>query len=354
MTSQFQTRPVVAICTSCEYRWRTHESDLGTRIPCPDCDQPAVVRRATEEELVDVPGLVPDDGYRRGAGPSVVPVGMEDDRISVGRDKPPKWTFFSGVFTFPLYPSVFVHWIGISLFAIVIGSLTIEVFDSGAFAREIAGKAGAGRALKPTYYLLGGAVLFFLTGPYAAACFIAVLRDTASGCNKVSDWPGLDFREWFLTPRFVLMMFAAAAGIGYGIQQALDTESILPIAITVFVLFPIFMLSSLEADSALIPITLPVLRSLVVLAGPWLIVYLETFGIIALLTLLFDWALKEDQVPWAMVAAIAAAVAGGFIYARILGRLAWRASMHETSSEDEFASMAASSPPALPTGNLKD
>ncbi len=338
MTSQSQSRPVLAICTACGYRWRAGESDLGVRIPCPECESPAVVRRATDEEVSDVADLAPDDAESWRDGPSVVVVGAEDCPSRSVRDKPPRWTYFSGVFTFPLYPRVFFRWVGISLSAVLAGHLAITAVNIGAFG----GGAPAG-AMLPAFYLLAAAIVLFFVAPYSASCFLTILRDTASGCNNVVDWPGVDFREWFLTPRFFLMMFGAAAGVGYGVQCGIDTDSPWPIAMTVFVLFPIFLLSSLEANSALSPISIPVYRSLFVLPGHWLVVYLEMAGIVTGLGLLFRWAL-DGQPRWAVAIAVCATVAGTLIYARILGRLAWRASRYEAEKEDAFAAATASLP----------
>jgi hypothetical protein len=102
---------------------------------------------------------------------------------------------------------------------------------------------------------------------------------------------------------------------------------VIGIAVTFFV-FPVVMLSVLQANSLAVPVTLPVLKSFVTVWWAWCLFYLET-GIIFLMWIGVTVAAVITQ-PYVAVL-ISAPLLGAIIliYARLLGRLAWCASLAE-------------------------
>jgi hypothetical protein len=90
-----------------------------------------------------------------------------------------------------------------------------------------------------------------------------------------------------------------------------------------FVLYPIALLSALEANSIWVPLTVPVLLSLLRWWWAWLTFYLLA-GLLAagLATVfLFSMASSLDLLQLLLGPLVAAAA---LIYFRLLGRLAWR------------------------------
>jgi hypothetical protein len=90
-----------------------------------------------------------------------------------------------------------------------------------------------------------------------------------------------------------------------------------------FVLYPIALMSALEANSIWVPLTLPVLLSLFRWWWAWLSFYILTGLLAAGLGAVFLYSLSSSQdLLQLLLGPLVAAAA--LIYFRLLGRLAWR------------------------------
>jgi hypothetical protein len=90
-----------------------------------------------------------------------------------------------------------------------------------------------------------------------------------------------------------------------------------------FILYPIALMSALEANSIWVPLTLPVLSSLFRWWWAWLTFYLLSALLAAGLGAVFVYSVSSSQdLLQLLLGPLVAAAA--LIYFRLLGRLAWR------------------------------
>ena len=233
-------------------------------------------------------------------------------------EPPPRWTFFSGVFTYPWRSQSMLPWIILSIgiaFWAISGLLVLTGLASG--TREGTVMAG--------FLGLGWIWLTILTGSYAAACVFAVTETTAYNFDAPYDWPEPDWRERF----FHLLWLGWSLGLAVALvvtPASLIAEGwqhrLLIIAVSTTLLFPVFVLSTLETNS-LSPLSGPVWKSLWREAAAWITFYLLSGAIVGGSGV----ASVEVYKGLGLLAVVVLAplwAACVLIYARLLGRLAWR------------------------------
>jgi hypothetical protein len=167
--------------------------------------------------------------------------------------------------------------------------------------------------------------LFFisvLVYSYASACFLAILTGTATGYDKIDDWPTGLWKDWFWTLPSTVGMLAAAIMLGSFIGGFLMPTSWRPTIIITFFVYPILQFSVVENGSLMNPVSVPVWRSFRTVWWAWLIFYAVT----AAGVILFYVVIRLSM----LISPVAGVAAGSilecacfFLYARLLGRLAW-------------------------------
>lgn len=230
---------------------------------------------------------------------------------------------FLGVFTFPWYLSNMGCWLGISAGLTFTFLVLVFALDQGTSIGMV--------AMRP----LGQCAIIagILTMGFAVAHLRSIFEDTGYGQDIVQNWPPFDWRNWVFAFLYAVIVLGEAAAVGYllGFPPLLGTP-LVAMAIA-FVLFPLFMLSTLENDSPINPFSPPVLKSLGSLWWAWLIVYLESGAMLVgwVIVTLIPFAVRA---PYLMPFISGPLLAAGLmVYARLLGRLAWLASQ-EGSSDD--------------------
>jgi hypothetical protein len=93
------------------------------------------------------------------------------------------------------------------------------------------------------------------------------------------------------------------------------------IALCVLVLYPVFQLSSMEAGSAAVPLTLPVVQSIVQRPLAWFVLYAVSFAVVNALWFVGRAAWRDTPYATILMTGPPAAVAL-FFYAWLLGQLA--------------------------------
>ena len=157
---------------------------------------------------------------------------------------------------------------------------------------------------------------------FAAVSCQAAIQDTANGHDLPQEASLPDWDHWVFTFLAWLMLWGTAGAIGFPLSLAIGPAAFL---ISGTLLFPILLLSAMESDSYLVPYSPPVLRTLGYYFHGWLMFYLLTIGLIAGWIAAFDYAFP--RAPYLSVFLSGPALAAiMLIYARLLGRLAWRAS----------------------------
>jgi hypothetical protein len=233
-------------------------------------------------------------------------------------EPPPRWVFFSGVFTYPWRPQSLLPWVILSIgigFCGITGLLVLAGLPSGS----------QGGTLMAGFLGLAWIWLAILTGSYAAACVFAVTETTAYNFDAPYDWPEPDWRErffHFLWLGWCLGLAAALAVAPASLIGDNPQHRALIVAASTAILFPIFVLATLETNS-LSPLSGPVWKSLARNAAAWILFFLLSGLILGAA----GFATIATYRPLGMLCVVILAplwAACVLIYARLLGRLAWR------------------------------
>ena len=165
--------------------------------------------------------------------------------------------------------------------------------------------------------------LFIVLG--ASAGWLAVLKESSEGNDKLYDPPGLMFLEWAGEGFFVVFSSALAVAPGMLLWHFIPG---LPTWIGVaaaaggwFLLFPVLLLSQLQNGSPLEVFSPQVFGSLFRCLGPWAYFYVEALLAIGGIGA----AVASLQMLSSLFLPVSVGLIsfGTFLYFRLLGRLAW-------------------------------
>lgn len=324
-------------CPLCDTLMHAGRDQVGQQMACRDCEtwfvvpRPPAPRRkpdlrARAGDVYDVGDSIEVPEYR----PLIPPPrwrprpGVESgvDRIKEAgrvRARPPRWTFFSGIFGFPAYRNSWPRWVGLSL-----GLMAPLLFAQLAV---ILAMAPSGVSV---YAAMAFCALTFVLGlMWSVVAFVSclsILRDTAYGCHDIENWPEAVFQDWVGEFFFLIGSLGVSVLPGLVIGRVLESAGIAgwpSVWISIVLVFPVSLLAMLETNSPLNPFSLPVWRSLLYAWWAWGLFYVETTVLVAALGGLA--LLAAIYVPViGMVLAAPLLVATLMIYFRLLGRLAWR------------------------------
>ncbi len=233
--------------------------------------------------------------------------------------KPPRYTFFSGVFTIAWRGEAKLRWflfsIGLSI-TIWAGSWLLELILRGAMLEVVAGG----------FLFMGLFWLALWTFSYGAANCLAILGQTANGGDEIESWPDDDWRDWIYQLLVLSLPLGLSIAAGWLLGMALAPLTGSPVlvsAVAAGAVFPVVLLSSFVAGSPFQPYSPTVWKSLGGNAADWLLVY----GLSA--ALMLPAGLLMAIAPWtgrglAVALASPYVAAASFVYARLLGRLLWK------------------------------
>jgi hypothetical protein len=190
----------------------------------------------------------------------------------------------------------------------------ISMFDIGA----------AGYTIVAVSATAGLGVVGFLLVVYAAHCFLTVVIDSGCGIDEVR-WPGEGVFDWMLKPVYCgWLLFCWAVVFGVILLPMLLRDPLIfgvALAVVLYVVFPITLLSSLSAKSWVALVHPPLLRRLARWPTSYvtvLLLGLPLFGGVAILV-----GLTAAHSLWWVFLAALLLPALGLWYARLLGRYAW-------------------------------
>lgn len=326
----------LVLCPKCHTRMHAHREHAGQRIRCPDCATITTVPEHREPARRHAPDLVVGE-YDMGSSPPAVVISVSAPPLPaaikhrVPVSSLPRHPLLSGIYTFPWRADVANRWCVLTLALAGSGCIVWLAFGSQLSPdnADLAGGGGLGAAVAVSGGAFGATAFFtsLWTWSFAAACGMAIVRESASGADEIVEWPTLDWRDWFYNLLFLLYIAALAsvASIGAGwLTNALGAAPGISWAARVaagFAAFPFLMLSALESGTALFPVSAPICRSLFRLPLAWLVFYFQTSVWLAILVTI---AVLGLLWPYTVILLLAPAVAAYiFIYARLLGRLGW-------------------------------
>lgn len=251
------------------------------------------------------------------------------------RPRLPERPFLAGTWTFPFSPGVRGRTLLLAVLAFAVGILAREAL------RLMASGDGRLSFLGAIFSVL--TVFAFVTWfAVAAACALAIIGDTANGCDRIVRWPDAAFLDWigetFVVATGVGISVAPLVGLAWLSRQAgSPSDGGVPVAF--FFLFPVVLLSLLENGSLFDVVSLPLLRTFWLAPGGWGKFYLSTALLVLAAATLVVVAIPigGSGQPWGTVAIAVVSVMSSLvwlIYFRLLGRLAWFCADRTAAAED--------------------
>jgi len=273
----------------------------------PDAKQPrSASQRAPHAEPVD-PRLALAQQYLQAAKIHVeeeaaaVPRSRRVHRASAGEAPRP--------FSLSIAPATFVHML-LAAFALTFAALAVTLTYHLLHVNFVAGRVIA----LPTGIVAAAAL------GYLSVCFLGILESTSIGRTNMDALQG-DWREWFWMLPSTLGMLALAAAIGWILSLVSPGNVWLLIGLCALLLYPVFELSSLEAGSPVVPLSLPVAQSFVKHPIGWFVLYAVSFALINVLWFIGRAAWRDPPYSTILITGPLVAV-GLFFYAWLLGQLA--------------------------------
>jgi hypothetical protein len=288
------------------------------------------------------------DGNLDAEGHHIRPPSAEPDYLKVAKarglireeepDERPRWTFFSGVFLFPWRGLSLTRWTAMSVSLALGGLASLGALDLlGLVTGSLSGSSLMGIPL-----LMMAVGLMVMSLAYAAACFTSAVQDTADRDSQVREESMPELGQWLFSLGGMMLLASLSGAAGYPLTfiPNVGPWGVIGSAI---VLFPILLLSAMERDSLFVPFSGPILRSLGTLWWGWMLFYLITTPLVVGWLALTGYLLVTAfyGTPFLSGPLLATII---LVYARLLGRVAWRAAempdggrRENSSAVDEYA-----------------
>ena len=326
-------KSVTVVCRQCQARLDPPLQAKPRRIQCPDCHCPLEVPSLEEVRRAELRRKKkqrkrPDVGqYDVGTAPETIRPSTFylDKQAEIRREPiptPPGSTFFSGTFTFPWQPGTRQRWIYMSIGWTAAGLITAFIFTLYA-------SLGVGSGLGLAFFALPAIWIGFTTAAYTAACFVPIVIETSAGGDRIDGWPDPVWKEWAVQLIYISFILMETMVAAYGVARLthlLTGWYWWPMVAFTHISFPIILTSSLEANSTFVPLSPAIIRSLFRSARWWLGFYLIT-GVMFFAFVQLIWGIVWLLPQLAMIVPGPLFAAMILIYARLLGRLGWRASL---------------------------
>jgi len=317
-------------CQVCRSRLPVHPTQIGTTIQCPDCYSSVTVTAPPKRKQAGQPAAGTWDGADSAVdGPTAMEVSaqkqlekakaaQEQEEAEEREGSPERFT--EGLFAFFAdrqavgRMAILAIWfeLAVTLFHYVKEMKISE--DAPAIQGEATSLVAA--------LAMGFILLTFLFA--AAACGLALVKDTSDGLRRIEHWPGINFLAWGRDVFYVVNagIFAALPGVVLGIVLGLVGFSGLVLftaAASFGGMFPPMLLSMFQANSAKAPFSKEVWNDIGRRPDPWKLNYLITSlviiaGLFAIVFCLASGFLFGLILATALVALI-------MIYFRTIGRL---------------------------------
>ncbi len=263
----------------------------------------------------------------------------EDEEPRKKKRRRPKmeWQLFIGGFGFPWSPGAVMQWLLIALWAMAAGWLARSAIGLG--IDQPLGGASMYQTIVAMLAALAAMIAGVGCGAIAAIHGLTILLETSAGNDRMENWPNVSFfLDWIGDLWFMINTAAVSVVLGLGLDWLMpgllgSRESM--VAITVFFLFPILLLCTLETDSPFLPVSTVVLASLGRHGIAWLAFYLQAGSLLALAAALVYYLGPQLEARLAIVLAALLFSAVVMIYFRLLGRLAFYCSVEPKKEEVE-------------------
>jgi hypothetical protein len=334
-------------CDVCDTMVYASIDEIGKKKKCPDCFSLFVVKRPATRQKPVVDVMKDADEFQLSepvdrivfqdvgddlTGQTVPQEQIdkaEKDRDEQERQLPklPRQPLWSGVFRFLPYGQTMLV---IAFIAVIFWAI------AGTAALSYSFGAQGGLAIFIAMGCTVGVLAMVLTGgAYAAVAGLRLLQETAAGVDEIETWPDLSFLDWCLEAVYVAAAFAYSMTPGIVLSVIMTRLGIPPAVglifsmFSLFALFPVVLLSLMEADSLAAPLTKPILASLQKERSHWCIFYLES--VVILIVILVAGSLIYMNSGFALLLAAMVWSFCWLVYFRLLGRLAWISGAHRNA-----------------------
>jgi hypothetical protein len=243
----------------------------------------------------------------------------EAEDVERARPRLPERPFVTGVLSFLVDGDAALRWLLLTLLlhaAVVLFSWIVELSRG-------AGIAQMGALLMT----LAATVLTLVFAATAAASCLAILQDTASGRDKIENWPGIQIGDWMMDVFYVVNALLTAALPGLFLGGTLMCmggkvgSAIYGGAFSSIALFPLFLISMVTEGSAFSLACADVWSTVWTQPRWWGKFYLLSAALGLVLLGLGQILVGSGFFLQGLCSAVA--VAAILVYFRLLGRLAW-------------------------------
>lgn len=347
-----QVRQFRVTCSLCHALLYFRTDQIGTIKKCPDCQTELRVpkpQKTLSKPTVKIqdPGISFEPPIVKRSDNTNAQRVLERARAEVDEkakreELPPiKHPFREGIWTFPFSLS------GLP-FCLVVGGAVCLVVALLSGASQMTGLGQIVGMLMTVAGIIGASVLFMISSVY----WMTVVSWTAMGHRRVNEFPRIDMFEWIRTSLFIVNAGAVSLAPGALLAALVPSGWYRPLLAlpSLFLFFPIILMSMLEDESPMSIYSKLIHDSLRKCSASWLKFYLIAGVLSVLVALPHILGMFFEDPGWNYVAAIVLVVCTA-IYFRAFGRLAWvinEKMLIEREDDDDEALDEQPAPPPLP------
>jgi DNA-directed RNA polymerase subunit RPC12/RpoP len=330
---------IAVVCDVCGTLLQPLESQVGQRIACPDCGTKTVVqapkktaRKSVISPDIEIPLLDLETRPAPRPGPltpemrarihaeekaaAETNVARKTDRR--GRPVMPRRPLITGILSFPFSPGVPVRWVMLTI--VLMGCIGIAQFSLSTIGGLSGGIESAGMgAIAGVCFLAIALVFFMMWLAGLASTIFAIITESSEGHDIIQDWPQPNLSDWFPELFYFLVAMGISGAPGGVIAHFISDNTLIAVLATVvgmLLAFPLIILSQLDGGSPISVVSVRIFQSITRCPFSWFTFYFETSCLAGICVAMGIFLPPVAVAPVAVMSLI--------LYARLLGRLAWR------------------------------
>lgn len=335
------SRSFYMLCLRCGAQITAMVKQVGQQITCSDCGlvmkipQPPKAKPKSQIELaaadVSVRSAEQVDLFKKNAETLLARAENEwlekeqaqSREPSYGAIEPPKRPFDDGVFSFPFRLEILPLTLTMAVLA-----CAFTVLAHGAYTAE-------GWEMFLGLLMMAGAGIFWVVFVMlASASCLNILEETSRCVDHTMAMPPFEMIGWFWSGLYLVSSAVVCLFPGFLLNFVIPGASVGLALPALFIGYPFFLLSMLEANSPGVPYSAEIHRSLVVARPAWIKFYLRAALLVLVICVPFGLIWFFNAAPITLLVLACTASTCAIIYARLLGRLTWVIG-NELNVEDE-------------------
>jgi hypothetical protein len=317
-------------CRVCDTLMYAQPQHVGGKLKCPDCGALTIVKeppKKPEKKSVLVPAgqeyqLDPKQLITASAVPDYVErlkikskeaVEEQAKREAAERPPMPRFPTFVGILPMLVSDPVPTWWVGTSAFGIVVAAIALEAATT---------MGGGIAAMYMLVCMVTAIVLGLLWFAAVAAIWCAITMESSEGFAKLHASPSPYIFESFMEMIYIFFATALSLIPAFAVMKFVDWKYSLVVgSVSLICCFPVLLLSSFQESTPMGVLSPKIWGSVFRRPAHWFVLYLQSV-IIAAVTGVTVVQIAISAPGW-ILAAVPVALAGLFVYFRILGRFAW-------------------------------